>query len=438
MITGALLLTVAVVSIVLGVGGNAIWLGPGVAGLFGSLVVLGPLLAAPVVERSSPSRSPPSRGVSGEIAGRNAATSPKRTALTAGALAIGLALLIGVSTLGSSVKTSIRESIGEQFSGDFAVSTSDSQGFGGLPTTLTDELNELPEVAGAVGIGVNLVQLLEEGQPVGKSVLTVDPDRAATLFDLPFTDGGWADLDGNGILMSTDKADRDGLVVGDTVRVIFQNQETRDLTVAGIFDSEDFGNLIVDRALFDGQTTDLFDVQVLVQSADGVSIENAEAAIRTVTDRYPTSKVQTREEFIDDQSSQVDGFLNFIYALLLMSVFIAVLGIVITLLLAVYERRRELGLVRAIGMTRPQVRSSIRWEAVITALLGALMGTVLGLTLGWVVVKALEDQGLNSFSVSITSIAIFVILSIVVAVLAAWVPARRAANADILQAIATT
>ena len=175
-----------------------------------------------------------------------------------------------------------------------------------------------------------------------------------------------------------------------------------------------------------------------MQSADGVSTEQAEAAIRTVTDRYPTSKVQTREEFIDDQSSQVDGFLNFIYALLLMSVFIAVLGIVITLLLAVYERRRELGLVRAIGMTRPQVRSSIRWEAVITALLGALMGTVLGLTLGWIVVKALEDQGLNSFSVSITSIAIFVIASIVVAVLAAWVPARRAANADILQAIATT
>ncbi len=437
MITGALLLAVAVVCIVLGVGGNAIWLGPGVAGLFGSLVVLGPLLAAPV-SRIVTKPLTAMRGVSGEIAGRNAATSPKRTALTAGALAIGLALLIGVSTLGSSVKTSIRESIGEQFSGDFAVSTSDSQGFGGLPTALADELNELPEVAGAVGIGVNLVQLLEEGQPVGKSVLTVDPERAATLFDLPFTDGSWADLDGNGILMSTDKADRDGLVVGDTVRVIFQNQETRDLTVAGIFDSEDFGNLIVDRALFDGQTTDLFDVQVLVQSADGVSTTQAEAAIRTVTDRYPTSKVQTREEFIDDQASQVDTFLNFIYALLLMSVFIAVLGIVITLLLAVYERRRELGLVRAIGMTRPQVRSSIRWEALITALLGALMGTVLGLTLGWVVVKALEDQGLNSFSVSIPWISLFVFASIGVAVLAAWFPARRAANADILQAIATT
>jgi putative ABC transport system permease protein len=169
-----------------------------------------------------------------------------------------------------------------------------------------------------------------------------------------------------------------------------------------------------------------------------VSTADAQAAIDQVAEQYPTAKVQTREGFIDDQAKQVDGFLNFIYALLGMSVFIAVLGIVITLLLAVYERRRELGLVRAIGMTRPQVRSSIRWEAAITAVLGALMGTVLGLTLGYIVVKALEDQGLNSFSVSLPSIVVFVIASIVVAVVAAWVPARRAANADVLQAIATT
>jgi putative ABC transport system permease protein len=428
---------VAVACTVLGITGSAVWLGPGIAGLFASLVVLGPLLAAPV-SRIVTRPLTAIRGVTGEIAGRNAATSPKRTALTAGALAIGLALLIGVSTLGSSVKSSIRESIGEQFTGDFAVSTSDSQGFGGLPTTLTDQLNELPEVQVAVGIGVNLVQLLEDGQPQGRTVLTVDPERAATLFDLPFVDGGWSDLDASGILMSKDKAERDDLQLGDAVKAIFQNGESRDLRLVGIFDSEDFGNLIVSRELFAGQTADQFDVQVLVQSADGVSTADAEAAIRTVTDQYPTSKVQTREAFIDDQASQVDGFLNFIYALLLMSVFIAVLGIVITLLLAVYERRRELGLVRAIGMTRPQVRSSIRWEAVITALLGALMGTVLGLALGYIVVKALEDQGLNTFSVSIRSIAIFVIASIVVAVIAAWVPARRAANADVLQAIATT
>ncbi len=436
LIAGALMLVAAIAFTALGVTGSAIWLGPGIAGLFAGLVTVGPLLAAPV-SRIVTRPLTAIRGVSGEIAGRNAATNPKRTALTAGALAIGLALLIGVSTLGSSIKTSIREAIGEQFTGDFTIGTSD-QGFGGLPEKLTDELNELPEVANAVGIGVGAIQLIEEGEPVGKQVLTVDPERAAGLFDLPFSAGGWEGLDGNSILLSDDKAERDGLEVGDTLRVVFLNQETRDLTLVGTFERDDFSNVIVARELFDGQPGDIFTAQVLIESAPGLSADEAETAIRTVSDNYPTAKLETRAEFIDSQSSQVDGFLNFIYALLLMSVFIAVLGIVITLLLAVYERRRELGLVRAIGMTRPQVRSSIRWEAMITGVLGALMGTALGMALGWIVVKALSDQGLTTFSVSVTSIVIFVVASIALTVLAAWFPARRAANADVLQAIATT
>ena len=437
LVTGFVFLAIALAGVALGLTNDPVWLAMGIVGMFVALVVLGPLVAAPVARILGKPIGAIS-GVTGEIAGRNAATSPKRTALTAGALAIGLALLVGVSTLGSSVKSSIRESIGEQFSGDFAVSTSDSQGFGGLPVTMVDEMNELPEVGNAVGIGVNLINLIEDGTPAGKSVLTVDPERARTLFDLPFTEGGWDGLDGNAILMSVDKADRDGLVLGDTVVAEFQDKTQRELALAGIFDSEDFGNIIVSRELFAGQAADLFDAQVLVQSADGVSPVEAEAAIRTVTDGDPTSKVQTRAEFIDDQTSQVDGFLNFIYALLLMSVFIAVLGIVITLLLAVYERRRELGLVRAIGMTRPQVRGSVRWEAVITAVLGILLGTGLGLALGWIVVKALEDQGLNTFSVSVGWIVFFAVCAMVLTLLAATWPAYRAGKADILTAIATT
>jgi putative ABC transport system permease protein len=436
LITGLVFLGIAIVGTALGITANALWLGPGIVGLFVAVVVLGPLYAAPIARWLTKPLGR-LRGVTGEIAGRNAATSPKRTALTAGALGIGLALLIGVSTLGSSVKSSIRESIGEQFTGDFAVSTNDSD-FGGLPTTLVDQINDLPEVQGAVGIGVNLLTLIEDGQPEGKSVLTTDPAQAAALFELPFVAGGWSDLDDRGIMVSTDKAERDGLSMGDQVDAVFLDGTTTTLTVEGLFDSEDFGNLIVSRDLFAGQTNDIFDIQILVQSAGGVSTAQAKSAIEAVADQYPTSKVQTRDEFIDDQSSQVDGFLNFIYALLLMSVFIAILGIVITLLLSVYERRRELGLMRAIGMTRPQMRASIRWEAVVTALLGAIMGTALGLALGWIVVEALRDDGLNTFSVSIPSIAIFIVLSMIVAVLAAWLPARRAAKADILQAIATT
>ncbi len=435
LVSGVVIIGLAAAGMAMGITSDATWLGVGVALLFTSLVVLGPIFAAPVARMLTKPLSI-IRGVTGEIAGRNAATSPKRTALTAGALGIGLALLIGVSALGSSIKASIRESVGEQFRGDYAVST-ESDGFGGLPVSLADELNELPEVDTAVGFGINLVRIVEDGTPKGKAVLTIEPERAANLFAIDFVSGGWSELDGDSILVSKDKAERDGLVYGGTVDMSFLDGSGETLRVAGVFDSDEFGNLIVSRDLFTGHTDDLFDRQVLVKAADGIDADTS-AAIAAVVDRYPTAELQTRDEFIDSFEKEIDGFLNFVYALLGMSIFIATLGILVTMLLAVYERRRELGLVRAIGMTRPQVRSSIRWEALVVALLGSMIGIVLGLSLGWVVVKALEDQGLNTFSVSLASIAIFVIAASVLGVIAAWFPARRAAKSDILDAIATT
>ena len=435
LVSGIVIVALAAAAMALGITSAATWLGVGVALLFTSLVVLGPLFAAPIARALTKPLSM-IRGVTGEIAGRNAATSPKRTALTAGALGIGLALLIGVSALGSSVKASIHESVGEQFTGDYAIST-ESDGFGGLPVSLADQLNELPEVDTAVGFGINLIRLQEDGEAKGKAVLTIDPQRAAQLFSIDFVSGSWSDLDGDSILMSKDKADRDGLAAGDSVDVSFLDGSSETLRIAGVYDSDEFGNLIVSRDLFAGHTDDLFDQQVLVKSAGGIDADTT-AAIAALVDQYPTAELQTRDEFIDSFDEQIDGFLNFVYALLGMSIFIATLGILVTMLLAVYERRRELGLVRAIGMTRPQVRSSVRWEALVVALLGSLIGIVLGVSLGWVVVQALKDEGLNTFSVSVPSIAIFVVAASVLGVLAAWFPARRAAKADILDAIATT
>jgi putative ABC transport system permease protein len=210
------------------------------------------------------------------------------------------------------------------------------------------------------------------------------------------------------------------------------------LNIVGIFDSNFLGGIVADRALFAKSTAPHFDIQILATGKGGISNADLKKAVKTVTDLVPIAKTQTRAEFIDSQVQQVSGVLNFIYALLGMSVFIAVLGIVLTLMLSVYERRRELGLVRAIGMTRRQVRSSVRWESIVTAVIGATMGVVLGVSLGWIVVKALADQGLNTFAVSITSVLIFTLLAMVFAVAAAWFPSRRAAKADILQAIATT
>lgn len=430
-------LAIAVLGVVLGLNRAAIWLAPGVGGLFVTLVALGPVAVGPVTRLlTRPLRA--LRGVTGEIAVRNAARSPERTALTAAALGIGLALLVAIATLGSSLQGSIRDTIAKQFTGNYAISTADGQGFGGLPSTLTDELNKLPVVSDAVGLGIAQMRVVENGTPKAKGVITVDPKRAANLFSFEFTDGGWDGLNSSTILLSKDKAARDGLGVGSELSVSFLDGSSTTLKVAGIFDTKTFGNIIVDRTLFDGRGATLFDVQIFVQSKPGVGEADATAAVKAVTTKYPTAKLQTRSQFIQAQVDQVSGLLNFIYALLLMSVFIAVLGIVLTLLLAVYERRRELGLVRAIGMTRGQVRGSVRWEAIVTALLGAIMGTVLGLAVGWIVVHALRPQGLTVFSVSAPSIAVFAIVSVIFAVVAAWWPARRAAKSDILQAIATT
>ena len=436
-IAGAILMIVAVIGTVLGLNSSAVWLAPGVGALFAALIALGPIAVGPTTRLLQRPLSA-LRGVTGEIAVRNAARSPERTALTAAALGIGLALLVAVATLGSSLQGSIRQTIGEQFTGNFAISTGDGQGFGGLPTTLTDQLNELPEVSDAAGLGIAQIRVVEKGTPKARGVITLDPKHVVGLFNFEFTQGGWDALNNTTILVSKDKADRDGLTVGSELSVSFLDDSTQTIKVAGIFDNKTFGNFIVDRALFDGRGVSLFDVQIFALTKAGVSEANAAAAIKVVTDKYPTAKLQSRGEFVQAQVDQVSGILNFVYALLLMSVFIAVLGIVLTLLLAVFERRRELGLMRAIGMTRGQVRGSIRWEAIVTAVLGALMGTGLGVALGWIVVRALKPQGFTVFSVSPGSILSFAIAAVIFAIVAAWWPARKAAKSDILAAISTT
>ena len=171
---------------------------------------------------------------------------------------------------------------------------------------------------------------------------------------------------------------------------------------------------------------------------EGVSNTAAKSAVDAVVHELaPAGKTKTRVEYIDSQAKQVDPLLNLIYGLLALSVVIAAIGIVITLLLSVYERRRELGLLRAIGMTRSQVRSSIRWEALIVTLIGAVEGVAIGLALGFAVVAALKDQGLNHFSVPIIRMALIFVIAIVLGVLAAIIPARRATKVNVLEAIST-
>ena len=433
---GASTVVASIALVALGLtGGNANWLGGGVIAMFVSLIALGPFVAAPIARAAEPVLGR-LRGPAGTMSGRNAARNPKRTALTAGALAVGLSLLIGVATLGASAKASTREIIGEAFQSDYVVSPKQAHGGIGIPPTIAAEI-KAAGVGDALGLSATQVFVEEDGEFDDKGVLVVSAADAQAVLQLTFLEGSFDELDATSILYSADKATREGLGVGDAVNVRLLDGTIVELTVRGIFDADVFGNLIVERSLFDGQSLPLFNLGVFVRSDDGVTSAGT-AALKAIIDRYPTAKLQTREEYINEQSGHIDGFLNFIYALLGMSIFIAVIGVVITLWLAVYERRRELGLLRAVGMTKRQVRRSVLWESMITGVVGVVLGTVLGVALGWIIVKAFEDEGLGVFELPIPTIVVAMVLALIFSALAAFIPARKASNADMLQAIATT
>jgi putative ABC transport system permease protein len=424
----------AVLAVAAGVVGSALWLGIGVILLFVALVTLGPAIAAPIARAATPILSAIA-GTVGMVAGRNAARNPKRTALTAGALGVGLALLIGVATLGSSVKASIREAFGASFIGDYTVTPTQGNSGVGVPPTVAQEINDGGKAV-ALGLAGGGLRLDFPDGADNTLAFVVDPAAAAQVFTLDFTSGSFADLTGEGIILHGD--DTHGLAVGDTVEATMLDGTARTLTVQGVFESEVFTSPVVANTLFDGTGTFVVDVAVFVKGAEGVPDDEVRASVQSVVDQYPTVQLQSRDEYIDDQTAQIDDFLGFIYALLGMSVFIAVIGIVITLSLAVYERRRELGLVRAVGMTRPQVRRSIVWESIVTAIIGVVMGTVLGVALGWIVVQALSDEGLDTFALPVGSIVGFIVMALALAAVASFQPAWKGARSDILEAIATT
>jgi putative ABC transport system permease protein len=195
---------------------------------------------------------------------------------------------------------------------------------------------------------------------------------------------------------------------------------------------------VVSRDLYASTSGSYFDFSVFINKASGVSDAQAVAAIQPLVDQYGSGKLQSRSQYIDDQASGINQLLTLIYGLLALSIVIAAVGIVITLLLSVYERRREIALLRAVGMTRSQVWMTVSWESVITSLLGAVLGVLLGLLSGFLFVLALRDQGITVFSVPVLSTIVILIVSFIVGVIAAVLPARRATKVDIIEAIATT
>ncbi len=412
-------------------GSDAILLAVGVVGLFAALLLLGPVVAKPIA-RFIGAPVQRFRGVTGTMARGNVQRNPRRTARTAAPVLLGVALVTGASVFAASIKAQIRDVVGATFQGEYVINSTNG-GSLSFSQDFVDQVNALPEVGNASGLGFAFVAAADGKAAPGA---VINPQTAAGLVNLTFLQGAMTDLTPSGVLVSESEAKKKDLSVGDPF-VLSVDGADLPLTVQGIYESTDFiPSRTYHRDTFRDTSIPTPAGIVTVTSAPGVGEASFREAVGKLVDDYGIGELQDRDQFIASRADIVDRSLAFIYGLLMLSVLIALFGIVITLLLAVYERRRETGLLRAVGMTRVQVRTTVRWESVITSLYGAAVGVVMGLVLGYVVIVALRDQGLTEYSIPVTSIVWIMALAFGAGVLAAVVPAWRATRIGILRAIA--
>ena len=402
-----------------------------VAALLGVMVSL-PLAVRPLAALiAAPMKL---RGMPGELAKQNAMRNPRRTSSTAAALMIGLTLVISMSVFAGSLKASFGEVIGGKTNADLYVTRSSTQGPGFSPTVI-DAVKDVDGVEAVSGSGWGQARF--EGQE--SSYSAVDPATAEDLMKMDLSAGSMADLGENGVVVSKDTATTEGLKLGDTVKTEFAMSGKHGLEIVGIYDSKGWitDNYVISLAEQNAFAGDSLVSTGLVKVADGADVGKVQDAIDAALADHPDAKVLDQDGFEKEASGSIDQLLIFVTVMLLLAVMIALLGIVNTLALSVFERTRELGLLRAVGMTRNQVRAMVRWESVVISLIGALSGAALGIGIGLALAQALKDEGITEISIPGLQIAVYVALAAVAGVLAAVGPARSAANVDVLKAVVT-
>ncbi|MFF9210062.1 MULTISPECIES: ABC transporter permease [unclassified Streptomyces] len=437
-VAGAVLLALAAAATLTGVLlSPSVWLaGAGAVLALAAFVVLGPVAAGTAV-RLLGSPLDRLRGVTGALARRNALRSPKRTAATAGALMIGVAVVSLFTVFGASLKATMDQTVSRSFAGDVAVSTpSFGAGGSGLSPRLAPAIARLPEVDTAVGLGRGVARVDGEG----RALTVTDPVALARTFDLGAVRGDLGHLGSDGIAVTRAEADRQHLKPGDTTELTFTDGRTQPFTVRAVYGrSELAGDYVITRAAWAPHRTQDSDSLVAVTFKDGVSTDAGKAAVQQVAAHYGDPQVQTRDAYAQSSAGGIDMMLTLVYALLALAVLIALLGIANTLTLAIHERTRELGLLRAVGQTRAQLRAMVRWESVLVAAFGTAGGLGLGAFLGWVLVQASDGASDSAFAFALppARLAVVALVGLAAGALAGLRPARRAARLDVLRAIAT-
>jgi putative ABC transport system permease protein len=407
--------------------------GLGALATFVGFVLLGPVaarLAASVIGAPVAAL----RGTTGKLARRNAMRNPKRTAGTASALMVGTAVVALFASLGSSIKQSFDDLLAESFGGDLVVRP---EGFSGamLPADLAVEIDGLAEVETTAPVRDHPVTL--EGEE--EWLVASDIDAMLEVAYIGDITGDMSDMGPGEIAVSEEwSADHDA-PIGSLVDVRYADGATGQLEVAATYTEANlFGNVLVDTSVIDPHSAQVNDFIVMIGLADGVGLEEGRAAIESVTTGFGDPLIETSDEYLEAQGAQLDQMLGLVYGLLGVAVIIALIGIANTLSLSLYERTRELGLLRAVGQSRRALRSTVRWESVIVALFGTLGGVGLGTLMCWGLVRAISaSEGFGTFAPSYTSLAVILAVAVVAGVLAAARPARRAAKLDVLEAIAT-
>jgi putative ABC transport system permease protein len=438
-VTALAILLVAIALVALGTLGDGIATGPRLLMLGVGVLLLFfgvSMNAARVVRPLAAVLGAPARtvgGAPGILARDNATRNPARTASTASALMIGLTLVTFVAIFGQGVFKSFEDAVDQLFIADYAV-------------TATNTFNPIDVSAGKSLVGksgVTDVTPIRAGSAhfLGSdhNLTGVAPNLASGI-SIDWKAGGDSvpgRLGTNGFFTDSDYAKSHHLHVGNVVNLEFPSGKRVDLRLIGIYEKPNggspFGEATISTRLFDTYIPRPRDEMVLVNTPGGVSQANTQTLEHDVAG-FADAKVQTRDEFKTNFLKPIKKILNLLYALLALSVIVSLVGIINTLVLTVFERTREIGMLRAVGMTRTQTRMMIRYESIVTSLMGAALGIVVGTFLAALVVRALSNDGLI-FSFPVLQIVYFVLAAIVVGILAAVIPARRAARLNVLEAL---
>ncbi len=427
-------------SLIYGLGGEVAKplypVGFGVVAMFIGVSVIAPLLSVPLsVVVGWPLTK--IRGMSATLARDNAKRTPRRTASTAAALMIGVSLVTFLSILATSFKSQITTILDDSFPADVTISSmnigNNGPGSAGFSTETYDTLKTVPELT-----DITALRYQFEGVKINNVVnilVGIDTTSFNKVLKLGETEGAYEKLVGETLVVNQAFAEKNGWKIGSRIDMTFAKTGLKSFEIVGTFSEVYDSDLLISTETY-LQNFDSKEITLIVaNAAEGFTDVDAKNAAQTALSGYAQLTIQDKGDIFKTAEEQIDQILSLFWGLLGFAIIIAVLGITNTLMLSISERTKEIGMLRAIGMTRSQVRRMIRYESIIIALFGAVLGVVMGIFFGWAVLRALESEGFTAFVVPYTQLVLYFVFAIIAGIVAAAWPARKAARMDILKAI---